>query len=140
MLWQISRDNKDVQPEWRSYWREVNSMSQAIVFLGSIVLVLGARGLQGREGRRGRRGRPGYIGKAGKRGPPGDRGPQGPRGRPGKALAGNASKMIEDIGKVRLLYSFMLHVLKINSDKTLFHWNHISVRLLISRFQVRVLP
>ena len=71
------------------------------VFLSShiaIVFVSGARGLQGPEGRRGRRGRPGYIGKSGKRGPPGERGPQGPRGRPGKAFAGNTSKLIEDIG------------------------------------------
>ena len=64
----------------------------------AIVFVSGARGLQGPEGRRGRRGRPGYIGKSGKRGPPGERGPQGPRGRPGKAFAGNTSKLIEDIG------------------------------------------
>ena len=61
--------------------------------------VSGASGRQGSEGRRGRRGRPGYIGKSGKRGPPGERGPQGPRGRPGKAFAGNTSKLIEDIGK-----------------------------------------
>jgi len=68
----------------------------------NIVFVLGARGLQGPEGRRGRRGRPGYIGKSGKRGPPGERGPQGPRGRPGKAFAGNTSKLIEDIGTSEL--------------------------------------
>ena len=63
-----------------------------------LFFVSGARGLQGPEGHRGRRGRPGYIGKSGKRGPPGERGPQGPRGRPGKAFAGNTSKLIEDIG------------------------------------------
>lgn len=62
-----------------------------------VICMRGARGLQGPEGLRGRRGRPGYIGKSGKRGPPGERGPQGPRGRPGKAFAGNTSKLIEDI-------------------------------------------
>ncbi|KAL9961572.1 hypothetical protein ACROYT_G030534 [Oculina patagonica] len=67
-----------------------------------VVCMRGARGLQGTEGRRGRRGRPGYIGKAGKRGPPGERGPQGPRGRPGKAFAGNTSKLIEGIGIPRI--------------------------------------
>lgn len=63
------------------------------------VFLAGATGRQGPEGRRGRRGRPGYIGKSGKRGPPGERGPQGSRGRPGKAFAGNTSKLIENIGK-----------------------------------------
>ncbi|XP_022795070.1 acetylcholinesterase collagenic tail peptide-like [Stylophora pistillata] len=62
----------------------------------------GARGPQGRDGPRGRRGRPGYIGKAGKRGPPGARGRQGPRGRPGSALAGNTSRLLQDIDIPRI--------------------------------------
>jgi len=62
----------------------------------------GEQGPQGKEGRQGRRGRPGYIGKPGKRGPPGERGPRGPRGRPGKAFAGNTSKLIEDIDLPKL--------------------------------------
>ena len=62
----------------------------------------GARGPQGRDGPRGRRGRPGYIGKPGKTGPPGARGRQGPRGRPGSALAGNTSRLFQDIGNMEL--------------------------------------
>ena len=65
--------------------------------------LIGEKGPQGKEGRRGRRGRPGYIGKPGKRGPPGERGPQGPRGKSGRAFAGNTSKLIEVIGKMKSL-------------------------------------
>ena len=87
--------------EWSVCSHKITIPPPTNVFICSyivIVFVSGARGLQGPEGRRGRRGRPGYIGKSGKRGPPGERGPQGPRGRPGKAFAGNTSKLIEDIG------------------------------------------
>ena len=71
----------------------------------------GARGPQGRDGPRGLRGRPGYIGKPGKTGPPGARGRQGPRGRPGSALAGNTSRLFQDIGNMGL-FCCLHHVLR----------------------------
>lgn len=71
----------------------------------------GARGPQGRDGPRGRRGRPGYIGKPGKTGPPGARGRQGPRGKPGSALAGNTSRLFQDIGNMGL-FCCLHHVLR----------------------------